>query len=123
MRFAAQIGARVTAVHVVPPLHLFTYEPVVTEQVHETYRRNRDARAQEFLVPIAQMAQEASVACNIMLAEADEPYEAIIRTARDQMCDLIVMASHGRKGVRAMLIGSQTQRVLTHSTIPVLVCR
>lgn len=123
IRFAAQVGARITAVHVVPPLHLFTYEPEVTEHAHETYHRNRDARARECLAPIEQLAREAAVPCESLMVEADNPYEAILSTAHDRGCDLVAMSSHGRRGIGAMLLGSQTQRVLTHSAIPVLVFR
>jgi nucleotide-binding universal stress UspA family protein len=123
LRFAAQIGARVTALHVVPPLHLFTYEPEVTEHAHETYHRNRDARARECLGPIEQAASEAKVACEAIMVEADDPYAAILSTAQQRGCDLVAMASHGRRGIRGVLLGSQTQKVLTHSTIPVLVFR
>ena len=52
----------------------------------------------------------------------DQPYEAIIKTAEDKGCDLIVMASHGRSGISAVLLGSVTNKVLTHTKIPVLVC-
>ena len=55
--------------------------------------------------------------------EALHPWEAIIDHAKAQDCDLIVMASHGRRGVSALLLGSETQKVLTHSTLPVLVVR
>jgi nucleotide-binding universal stress UspA family protein len=109
--------------HVIEPLHLFTYEFEVTEKVHEAYRRHRDARAAEFLAPVEKLAREAKVPCNAVMAQADEPYEAIISTAHEQLCDLIVMGSHGRKGVQGLLLGSQTQKVLTHSAIPVLVFR
>jgi len=57
-----------------------------------------------------------------VLATSDEPYEAIIQTARDRGCDLIMMASHGRRGVRALLLVSETHKVLTHTKLPVLVC-
>jgi nucleotide-binding universal stress UspA family protein len=58
-----------------------------------------------------------------VLLEGGDPYEAILAAARDHGCDLILMASHGRKGVRGLLLGSQTQKVLTHSSIPVMVFR
>ncbi len=58
-----------------------------------------------------------------MKVEADRPYEAIIGTASAKGCDLIVMASHGRKGVAALVLGSETQKVLTHCKVPVLVHR
>jgi nucleotide-binding universal stress UspA family protein len=63
------------------------------------------------------------VGCEVVTETADSPYEAIIRVAEEKGCDLIMMASHGRRGVKAILIGSETQKVLTHSNIPVLVYR
>ena len=57
------------------------------------------------------------------MVASDRPYEAILRAARDRDCDLIFMASHGRRGIEAMIIGSETQKVLTHSKVPVLVWR
>jgi nucleotide-binding universal stress UspA family protein len=123
MRFAVQVGARVTAVHAMPPLTLFTYEPIISDKAREAYGRNRDARAKECLEPVAQLASEAGVPFGTVLLEADEPYEAILTAARDHGCDLVMMASHGRKGVRGLLLGSQAQKVLTHSAIPVMVYR
>jgi nucleotide-binding universal stress UspA family protein len=63
------------------------------------------------------------VPCTGVRVVSDEPYEAIIATARERHCDLIVMASHGRKGIKGLLLGSETQKVLVHSAIPVLVHR
>ena len=63
------------------------------------------------------------VRCETVVEVGDHPFEAIIRTAETQGCDLIVMASHGRRGVQGVLIGSETQKVLTHTQIPVLVYR
>jgi nucleotide-binding universal stress UspA family protein len=63
------------------------------------------------------------VSCETMHVEHDQPYLAIIETAVRKSCDLIVMASHGRRGISAMVLGSETTKVLTHSTIPVLVVR
>jgi nucleotide-binding universal stress UspA family protein len=63
------------------------------------------------------------VVCDTVSTACDHPYEAIIDTAVTRGCDLIMMASHGRRGVQAMLLGSETQKVLTHTTIPVLVYR
>ena len=69
------------------------------------------------------MAKEAGVACASASAVSDIPYEAIIAAATSATCDLIFMASHGRKGISGLLLGSETQKVLTHSKIPVLVYR
>jgi nucleotide-binding universal stress UspA family protein len=123
VRFAAEIKARLTLIHVVHPLLLFTYEPMVTEEIHAGYRRSRDEHARKALVPVEEMARTAAVPCESLLVEGNETYESIIKTARDRECDLIAMASHGRKGIKAVLIGSQTQKVLTHSAVPVLVFR
>jgi nucleotide-binding universal stress UspA family protein len=65
----------------------------------------------------------AGIACEAQTLEALHPWEAIIEHAREKACDLIVMASHGRRGVTALLLGSETQKVLTHSTVPILVVR
>jgi len=79
--------------------------------------------AEACLQIILKSAQDAGVACEVVTERADSPYEAIIRVAEQKGCDLIMMASHGRSGVKAILIGSETQKVLTHSKIPVLVYR
>lgn len=80
--------------------------------------------ANEILAKAESMAKEAGVECNsLSTASNGEPYEGIIAAANDNGCDLILMASHGYRGVKALLIGSQTQKVLTYSTIPVLVYR
>ena len=72
---------------------------------------------------VVEAAQAAGIACQAHTVEALHPWEAIIDHAKRQECDLLVMASHGRRGVTALLLGSETQKVLTHSTIPVLVVR
>ena len=68
-------------------------------------------------------AQAAGVTCQGFTVEALHPWEAILDHAKSQGCDLIVMASHGRRGLTALLLGSETQKVLTHSPIPVLVVK
>ena len=70
-----------------------------------------------------QQAKAAGVACGTLALVSSEPYEAIIEAAGRQECDLIFMASHGHRGVGALLLGSETHKVLTHSKIPVLVYR
>ncbi|MGB8402089.1 universal stress protein, partial [Bradyrhizobium sp.] len=68
-------------------------------------------------------ALAAGVSCETMHVEHDQPFLAIIETAARKSCDLIVMASHGRRGISAIMLGSETVKVLTHSPIPVLVLR
>jgi nucleotide-binding universal stress UspA family protein len=70
-----------------------------------------------------QAADEAGVPCDTAYVTTEHPYEAIIQAAEDKGCDLIMMASHGRRGMRGVLIGSETSKVLTHTQIPVLVFR
>lgn len=123
IRFAQQTGASITAVHVMPVLHMFTYEPGVTESVHEQVRKDREMHSKKYLDLVEQRALAAGVPCKSMLVTSDYPYEAIIDVARTRHCDLIAMASHGRKGIKGLLLGSETQKVLTHSAIPVLVFR
>ena len=72
---------------------------------------------------VVALAGAAGVACHAHTVEALHPWEAIIDHAKTQACDLIVMASHGRRGLSALLLGSETQKVLTHSAIPVLVIK
>ena len=123
IRFAAQVGARVTAVHVEQPLHMFTYEPQVTEHAHEEYRRVRAQHSRNCLEPIEELARAANVDCTTLVIDADEPWEGILKAAHDRHCDLVMMASHGHRGVGALLLASQTHKLLTHSAIPVLVYR
>lgn len=120
---AREIGARITALHVMPVLHLFTYEFDVTEVAHQQVKREAELHSQKYLDHVAQRARAAGVPCETLLKMSDDPYEAIIDAARDRGCDLIAMASHGRRGIAGLLLGSQTHKVLTHSDIPVLVYR
>lgn len=79
--------------------------------------------AAKLLDTVASAARASGVACDTVQIEHEHPYRAIIDTARSKGCDLIVMASHGRRGVSAIVLGSETVKVLTHSKIPVLVDR
>lgn len=123
IHLAKLTGARITAVHVMPILHMFTYEPGVTESVHDQVRKDREQHSKKYLELVVQRAAAAGVPCTSLLLTSDYPYEAIIEAARTSNCDLIAMASHGRKGIKGLLLASETQKVLTHSTIPVLVLR
>ena len=80
------------------------------------------AHGQKILNGVAEQARAAGVACETVQIEQDHPYEGIIETAERRGCDLIVMASHGRSGIAAIVLGSVTTKVLTHTKIPVLVC-
>lgn len=123
VRLARDMGAKVTGLHVVPPFHTFTYRPEMIEDTEEQYEQESEERARKILLTIEKQAQECGVPCETVVVRSDDPYEAIIQTAKERQCDLITMASHGRRGLRGVLMGSETQKVLTHSQLPVLVYR
>ncbi|MCL4766585.1 MAG: universal stress protein [Hyphomicrobiaceae bacterium] len=120
---AKLLGARLTAVTVTPPIQFIAIEGVVYPEDPEKHKEMTEAQAKAALDVVAKAAQARGVACELVQLENPQPYEGIIATAKDKGCDLIVMASHGRRGISAFLLGSETQKVLTHSTIPVLVYR
>jgi nucleotide-binding universal stress UspA family protein len=94
-------------------------QPTPPQEFFDAQERIAAGRIQQVL----DAARSADVQCDGHTVEALHPWEAIIEHARQANCDLIVMASHGRRGMAAMLLGSETQKVLTHSTIPVLIVR
>jgi nucleotide-binding universal stress UspA family protein len=120
---AKAIGAKVTGLTVTAPFRVVTLAMGVVEDATTDYQKRMQENATKILGAITETAKAAGVACETVLAEHDYPYRAIIDTARSQGCDLIVMASHGRGGIAALVLGSETVKVLTHSNIPVLVHR
>lgn len=90
---------------------------------HAHYDERVKAEAEARLVPLAEAAKAAGIAVTTLVVSGNSPFEAIIQTAEEQGCDSIVMSSHGRRGISGLLLGSETQKVLTHSKIPVLVLR
>lgn len=123
VRFAKSIGASVTGLCVMPLHHSFFYHEKIRQEALDEVAQQFKEQAQTYLSEVEKSAKEAGVACEVMYERNDSPYEAIIRAAETKGCDLIMMASHGRRGVEALLLGSETQKVLTHSRIPVLVYR
>ncbi len=91
--------------------------PLSTQQWDEMIERQTDAIKERVNKHLKELPYEFTA------VPSDHPYDAIISVAKKRQCDLIIMASHGRRGLAAMLLGSETTKVLTHSTIPVLVCR
>ena len=120
---AKSLGARVTGITVSIPFHTFALDPLMVSDTPETYKRDCEDRAEKFLGAITGAAKAAGVQGQVAHVIADHPYEAIIDTAKSNGCDVIVMASHGRKGASALVLGSVTHKILTHSKIPVLVFR
>jgi nucleotide-binding universal stress UspA family protein len=123
LELASRIGAKVTAVTATEPWSTMTLgEPAALAFPIEDYEKGAAENARRILSVVEEAAKQWKVACETVHA-SDFPAEAIIETAKTKGCDLIVMASHGRRGMARMLLGSQAVAVLTHSTIPVLVCR
>lgn len=124
---AQALRARITLLHVLGEYHrVLPDEGYVVPEVPELRRRFEEAervRAQKILDAGSKTATGGGVECEALTATGDVPYEVIIKQAQQSGCDLIMMASHGRRGLQGLLLGSETVRVLTHSTIPVLVCR
>jgi nucleotide-binding universal stress UspA family protein len=117
-------GSRVTGIHVIPDYHLLiayegAFDPVTEERIEEEAK----TRADTYLAFIRKECGEAGIQCTTVCETSDHPYDAILRAAESNDCDLIVMTSHGRKGLAAVLLGSETRKVLTHAKVPVLVVR
>ena len=117
-------GARVTGVHAIPDYHLMiayegAFDPITEDRIEKEAR----ARADGFLAYVKQTADAAGVPCETVCETSDHPYDAILKTANARNCDLILLHSHGRKGLAAVLLGSETRKVLTYSKIPVMVVR
>jgi nucleotide-binding universal stress UspA family protein len=123
IQFAKSINAKVTGFHVILPFHIFSLRTGILEDTKEQYERQSKGKAEQFLGVIKQAAEKAGVSCDTDHVTSSHPYEVIIKAAEKKGCDLIMMASHGRRGLQGLLIGSETQKVLTHTKIPVLVFR
>ncbi len=123
LQFAQSVGARVTGLYAMPLFHMSGYFPEIPPVTEEMYLTQAKDRARQYLGAIEAAAQQLGVPCQTTTETTDHPWEAIIRVAQDEGCDLIAMASHGRRGVTSLLMGSETNKVLTHSKIAVLVFR
>ena len=120
---AKTTGAQLTALVAIEPFHLFAFAPEQLGYNQASYSSHARAEATKVLDAVAAKAAAAGLRCDIVLREADHPHEAITDVADSTGCDLIVMASHGRRGVSALVLGSVTMKVLAHSKTPVLVYR
>ena len=118
---AKALNAKVTAVTVSEPFHVFAVEPGMVTDTPDEYKKRVAALAAKYLKAANDAAAAAGVACDVVQVEHEHPYETIIDTARKKGCDALVMASHGRRGVSAIVLGSET--VKSHSSTPVVVVR
>jgi nucleotide-binding universal stress UspA family protein len=123
IQLAKQFGAKVTAFTSWAPYHIWTVETKMVEDTPDEYKQHQHQEAVKLLGEVSSKAKAAGVACETAEAEDEQTYQAIIDAAKAKGCDLIVMASHGYRGISAVLLGSVTSKVLTHSSIPVLVYR
>jgi nucleotide-binding universal stress UspA family protein len=127
VKLARSTGARLTALHVIPPFRVLAgIDGIVAEPElysPDEYRKSTERFARRLLGRVEALAKAGRVKCEGVFVTGEQPWQSIIKAARGRRCDLIVMASHGRRGIAAVLLGSETTKVLTHSKVPVLVCR
>ena len=125
VELAGRLDAALVAVHVVPRYPLSYFEGAVALRAEEVGRIEQTwmDKGRAVVDAIAADAKKAGIDARGVLAQSDAPADAILAAARKHKCDLIVMASHGRRGLQRVLLGSETQHVLAHTDIPVLVLR
>jgi nucleotide-binding universal stress UspA family protein len=123
--FARSTGARITGFYSAPDYSVQVYGDFVPADfiTPQEFAAQTRRTAEQYLSVIQKAADAAGVRCKTTHAVSDTPWKAIIKAAHANKCDLIFMASHGRRGLAGLLLGSETSKVLTHSKIPVLVHR
>ena len=123
--FAKETGASITAFYAKPeyPVTYYGEGALIDPTTPEHFTELAEQQAQQNLKYVEDLCQGAGVPCDKLTLTNDIPYEAIIDAAAQSNCDLIFMASHGRRGISSLILGSETNKVLTHSSIPVLVYR
>ena len=116
---------RITALHVLPEFKLMVDDGItmISPALKKRFDDEGRMRAQKLLDDVARQARSRGVRCATLCMSGDSPYQEIIRAARKKNCDLILMASHGRRGLSSLLLGSETSKVLLHTKVPVLVVR
>lgn len=120
---AKSVKAKLSVLTVSIPYYEFAVGPELRTFGSEDYEKAAAKAAAHCLDTAKDIVAAAGVSCETIHSKHLQPYQAIINTAKERNCDLIIMASHGRRGFAAIVLGSETIKVLTHSTIPVLVVR
>lgn len=120
---ARELKAKVTAVTVTELWTAIVVGDAAIAFPVDEYEKSSNENAAHILASVSKLARKADIACTTVHAKDQFPAEGILDTARKNNCDLIVMASHGRRGLGRLLLGSQAVKVLTHSSVPVLICR
>lgn len=126
INLAKTLGAKITLLSVVPEFRMIADESFavpLSVQAKQQYEKEAKARAEKKLAAAGARIAKAGLQSSAIVASSDLPYQQIIEVARKRKCDLVVMASHGRRGLTGLLLGSETVKVLTHSKVPVLVVR
>lgn len=125
VKLAKALGAKITGFHAAPDFGSVYYGDDLILHMPSPKAQAEFAQKQalRYLSTIEVEAEVEKVECDVFHTVSDSPYQAIIDAAKKKKCDLIVMASHGRRGLSALVLGSETHKVLVHSKIPVLVCR
>jgi len=123
--FAKDAGARITFFYAQPdfPMPIYGEGALIDPTTPEQFAKSANDEARRILDEAKSRADSAGVGADTDTLVNEVPYEAVIDAAERHGCDLIFMASHGRRGIAGLLLGSETQKVLTHSKIPVLVYR
>lgn len=123
--FAKEAGARVTFFYAQPdfPMPIYGEGALIDPTTPEQFAKSAKEEAERILETAKKVADDVGVTADSDTVVNEVPYEAVIDAADRHGCDLIFMASHGRRGISALLLGSETQKVLTHSKIPVLIYR
>ena len=118
---AQVMGAKVTGLHVLPAFHWFSIQMDSLQDSREQFSKEVRHRGDNILGKLNSEATQAGVLCDTVVMDHEHVYAAIAEVAQSRACDLIVMASHGRRRLHPALLGSETHKVLTHSSVPVLV--
>ena len=125
VRLAKALGARVTALFAAPPATPVIYKAMlpVGYATPQEHKKMTDKAAATYLAAVEKAARAAGVPYEAVRLTSDFPADAILQTAKKRRCDLVFMASHGRRGLKGALLGSETQKVLAQGKLPVLVYR
>jgi nucleotide-binding universal stress UspA family protein len=126
IKLAKSLGAKLTLLSVVPEFRVIAHESFampMSMQAKQRYEKEAKILAEKKLATVSAHIAKAGLQSTSVVVSSDLPYQQIIEVARKRKCDVVVMASHGRRGLTGLLLGSETVKVLTHSKIPVLVVR
>jgi nucleotide-binding universal stress UspA family protein len=122
IELATLCQGKITVLHVIPPFQTIAYMGALLAATEFAYNEQAKTDGEQYLAEIRTMAEAAGIAFEGEADFGEQPNETILAVAKARQCDLIVMGSHGRRGMTRLLLGSETQKVLLGSNIPVLVC-